>query len=179
MHFRLKIFIFSLMGTLLSCGVSPANEQSRSQFIGNSWSTQVGGSLAFTNPADLLHYDYMKFYRVIMPVGFGVNHEFIGIYIQGQQGSMYLTTGLVGDSDLPYFKKLHKPLGSKHLLPITSYKVSNQSLSLLHKINQEMSQSHYHNRVLYFAAMASTPLSGRPCANTAAKLESFIHKNIN
>ena len=133
----------------------------------------VGGTLSLTSAASIDDISSINFYRIYMPAGLGITHEFIGVEIHTADGmKLYRTTGLVGDADDAYFKNnFHN--GSAVRL-IKSFKRSSSSKAIIFRINRMMKNSLHNNQAYYLAAMTSTPLFGRPCANVATKIEQIL-----
>ena len=100
-------------------------------------------------------------------------HEYIGVRLSSSNGNTsYYTTGLVGEGDQDYFEKNFGD--TLKVIPIKALRGTKAVYELISLINRLMSDSKYHNRSIYFVAMASTPITGRPCANTAKYLERII-----
>jgi len=79
----------------------------------------VGGSMLKWQQTFFQEVKSVTFYKVYMPVGLGVVHEYIGVKAMMTNGSTKLSTsGLVGDADAAYFKNtLPIPVRSKQYVP--------------------------------------------------------------
>lgn len=174
-------FLFvGLFSLLTACGTAE-NEQPTSQTQSwGSWSTTVGGTLRSADLRSLSSSNFVEasFVYVGLPVGLGIVHEFIGVEIISQVGngqqSQLFTTGLTDpEQDDPYFRDTYHSGGrrARVIRSFTSYPNFN---SLVSTINRAMIDSPYNNSAYYAAAMATTPLTGRPCANVARRIEKMV-----
>jgi hypothetical protein len=169
--FSSTILVLSLH-SVWGCGTEPQGAFSTVNSIG-SWSSVVGGSLANMPNKTIRAIEKAEFYRVRRPVGLGIVHEYMGIRLQLTDGTTgFWTSGLIGEGDGRFFVM---NFADRNLVIKVKTTYSNSgSAQMIRRMNKHMVQSPYHNRYYYGAAMTSTPVSGRPCANVVAQLVKIL-----
>jgi hypothetical protein len=160
----LALSLYSVWG----CGSEPKGAFSTINSIG-SWSSVVGGSLANMSTKTIQAIEKAEYYRVRRPVGLGIVHEYMGIRLQLSDGTTgFWTSGLIGEGDGRFF--VMNFADRNLVIKVKTTYSKGASVQKIRRINKHMAQSPYHNRYYYAAAMTSTPVSGRPCANVVVQL---------
>ena len=174
---RLTAYILGA-GLLVGCGSTfesnGPNEASASSVQGDAWVSKVGGTLSEISATRLLTIKGARFYRMYSPIGFGINHEFIGVETVDSTGQVTLyVTGLMGQHDPRWFKTHKNNL--RWSRTIRTVRNGRDAQTLINRINTKMARTAYNNSLLYTTAMVTTPVTGRPCANVAGQLERLIY----
>lgn len=145
--------------------------------MGGSWASQVGGNLLqlAASDVDCGRFESVTYRRVQMPVGWGVEHEYIGVTLKTTGGTHVFVTGLNGETDLAAFKR-HVVQGSDE---ISSHVVKRTTscarfIAELQRINRYMADSAYNYSLVYSLAMIARPVGGQPCSNMTDAIEQIL-----